>query len=230
MKAHGLFSSEYLLKFTFVTEYSNNFILFNLIASKSTKVSTFDYDRMDDPNEKIQLLQLRLRNAKISKCKLKRKLKIKLAQQHLKMKAKLGYLKKLVRKMKKNAIAIVNSKIDNNGEIVIDEMIESDSVQKIDHSYAKPYDEKPIRMHLCPDCRYKTNKKDNLKKHQVRKHGEIERDMKCVICDKLFLYDELRGHLRYYATGKHTAKNEHAKYTPDEHKKLLEDLKQLKKR
>lgn len=184
---------------------------------------------MDDPSEKIQLLQLRVRKAKLSKSKLKRKLKIKLAQQHLKMIAKLGNLKELVRKMKRSAIARVNSKNDNNSPIVIDELIESDSVQKIDHSYAKPYGEKPIRMHLCPDCGYKTNKSDNLKKHQVRMHGEIERDMKCVICEKLFLYDELRGHLRYYATGKHTSKNEHAAYTPDEHKQLLENLKQLKK-
>lgn len=105
---------------------------------------------MDDQSEKIQLLQLRVRKAKLPKSKLKRKLKIKLAQQHLKMIAKLGNLKELVRKMKRSAIARVNSKNDNNSPIVIDELIESDSVQKIDHSYAKPYGEKPIRMHLCP--------------------------------------------------------------------------------
>lgn len=59
---------------------------------------------MDNRNVKLQKLKFKLRKAKDSKKKMKRKLKIKFAQKCLKMKAKLSYQKELVRKLKKSAI------------------------------------------------------------------------------------------------------------------------------
>lgn len=118
-------------------------------------------------------------------------------------------------------------------EVVIDDEIENDvTVYDIQffHPYAMANDKKPNEMHHCPDCDYKTSKKSNLKSHQaVYCKVKQVRDIKCPICDKLFLYDELRGHLRHFATGKHKAKNEHAKYTPDEHQMILEEVKKNKK-
>lgn len=35
------------------------------------------------------------------------------------------------------------------------------------HSYAKPFGSTPPRMHQCPDCGFKTPKKDTLVKHQA---------------------------------------------------------------
>lgn len=198
---------------------------------------------MDDSKEKLQKLKLRLKKAKDSKNKLKRRLKIKFARHYLKMKAKLAYQKELVRKMKMGVISKVSSNIDNDYEMIENNYESNDTaidggdqsggracdIHKIEHSYAKPYGEKSIRMYHCPDCNYQTNKKNNLEKHQACMHCEPVRNWKCAICEKMCNYDELRGHLRYYATGKHTAKKEHANYTPDEHKTLLDRLKQLKK-
>lgn len=98
------------------------------------------------------------------------------------------------------------------------------------HSYAMPYDKKPVRMYRCSNCSFETTKKDTLDKHEAAFCIlEPVLDMKCFICEKLFTYDGLRGHLRYFATSKHSAKNSHAKYSPEDHQMLLEQLKQQKK-
>lgn len=190
-------------------------------------------------SSKVQKLKLKLQKAKDSKQKLKRKLKMKLAKHHLKMEAKLKYQKELVQRLKKkDAVAV----IDCNDEMVedlcttnhdiADEEIET-PVRSNDilffHSYAKPYDQQQqSTMYQCQFCEHKTSKKSNLTKHEAAHLPQV-RDMKCPICEKLFLYDELRGHLRYFSTGRHHAKNEHAKYTPAEHKTILENLKEQKK-
>lgn len=79
-----------------------------------------------------------------------------------------------------------------------------------------------------PVLRSRNRKKSNLKKHEAAHVPQVQ-DAKCPICGKLFLYDQLRGHLRYFSTGKHQAQNEHANYTPEQHKMLLENLKEQKK-
>lgn len=93
------------------------------------------------------------------------------------------------------------------------------------HSYAKPYAAESVRMYKCHSCGYKTPKKDNLVKHMVSCVSGKILDEKCPVCGKSFTYDGLRGHLRYFAIGKHITKNKHAQYTPQQHKTMLEHLK-----
>lgn len=191
---------------------------------------------------------MKLQRVKDSKKKLKRKLKVKFAQQYLKMKAKLKYQKELIRRLKKQGAVDI---IDCNDEMIedfctanhdiADEGIAAEEIadEEIEtpvrsnhinffHSYAKPYDQQYSGMHQCQFCDHKTSKKSNLTKHEESHFPQV-RDFKCPICGKLFLYDELRGHLRYFATGRHQAKNEHAKYTPAHHQTLLQNLKEQKK-
>lgn len=110
--------------------------------------------------------------------------------------------------------------------------IESHDIDRFDiqyiHSYAKNAGEKFSQMYFCcSNCKFKTTKKSNLVKHEETScQREPVRDMKCPVCKKPFNYDGLRGHLRYFATGKHGAKNEHKKYTPLEHEMMLQKLKE----
>lgn len=97
------------------------------------------------------------------------------------------------------------------------------------HSYAMSCAKKPNKVYRCSNCSYWTNKRYNLNKHESSSHGEKPaRDMECHICKKLFDYDGLRNHLNHFATGKFEAKNEHSKFTPQQHKIELEKLKQNK--
>lgn len=113
--------------------------------------------------------------------------------------------------------------IVNVGEIA-NEIITFDI--KFFHSYAKPFDSKPLRMHQCPDCGFKTPKKDTMVKHQAA-YCVLKpvRDRKCPACEEFFTYDSLRLHLGYYSTGKHAATKKHAKYSTQEHQAMLDELK-----
>lgn len=94
------------------------------------------------------------------------------------------------------------------------------------HPYAMPYGTKPNEIYQCRNCSYKTEKKFNLDKHEAASClRKPVRDQKCPICQKAFTYDSLRGHLNYFIGGKSSAKKEHAKYTRQEHKTLLAELK-----
>lgn len=115
-----------------------------------------------------------------------------------------------------------------------DEMTTERDVDRFDiqyiHSYAKCYGEKCSKMYyFCSDCKFKTTKKSNLMQHKNAVHQqESLQKMQCPVCEKQFTYDGLRGHLRHFSTGSHDAKNQHAKYTPLEHKMMLEKLKEHK--
>lgn len=211
---------------------------------------------MDGDNDKLRKLKLLLQKEKDSKKRLKRKLKLKFAQSYAKLKAKLDSKTEMVRELKTAAAAKMSFEStsenlptdeltgvariaidtdlhrvdqmdeDNMSDENVETEIDRFDIQYI-HSYAKSVGEKFSEMYFrCSNCKFKTTKKYNLKKHEETCQREPVREMKCPVCEKLFNYDGLRGHLRYFATGKHNAKNQHGKYTPLEHKMMLEKLKE----
>lgn len=207
---------------------------------------------MENYDAKRQKLISKLKKVKESKKKMKRKLKMKIAQKHIIMKAKLQDQKELVRILEKKSgckvsLELARERMTNENIHCVDhissnkerdvESIQEQSSTEIPfdiqffHSYAKPHSEKSIRFFYCSNCCFKTTKKNNLIKHEAA-FCRIEpiRDVRCQICEKKFTYDALRGHLRHYATGKYKPKNKHMNHTPEQHKMLLEQLKQLKQK
>lgn len=198
---------------------------------------------MDGANEKLRKLKLRLQKEKKSKKSLKRKLKLKFAQSYGKLKAKLKSKAEMVRQLKTATDS--NKSLESTSENLSTIELASDDrfaiENDLDHidqmdegemSYGKieshDIDRFDIQMYFCcSNCKFKTTKKSNLVKHEETScQREPVRDMKCPVCKKPFNYDGLRGHLRYFATGKHGAKNEHKKYTPLEHEMMLQKLKE----
>lgn len=214
---------------------------------------------MDGDNDKLRELKLRLQREKDSKKRLKRKLKLKFAQSYGKLKAKLKCKTEMVRQLKtaaasKKSLESTSENASTNESTGVDwsaTVSDFDSIGQMDegetsggkvesdidrfdiqyiHSYAKNYGEKFSKMYYCcSNCKFKTTKKSNLKKHEETScQRKAVREMKCPVCKKQFDYDGLRGHLRYFATGKHNAKDQHSKYTPLEHEMMLEQLKEKK--
>lgn len=113
-------------------------------------------------------------------------------------------------------------------------MVSAQFIQQI-HSYALPpkSEASVTYKYKCPDCKfaYKTNKKSNFDYHFARCNKGSVNDLKCPICEKVYSYDTLRQHLRHFASGKHTTTNKHhKKYTPSDHLRVLDILKELKKK
>lgn len=81
-------------------------------------------------------------------------------------------------------------------DTVMENQINAYDVQLI-HSYAMPHGKKS-KIYQCTKCKYRTDKKFNLEKHEENSHEVKQHDMKCPICEKPFTYDGLRGHLNYF--------------------------------
>lgn len=94
----------------------------------------------------------------------------------------------------------------------------------------KAVPKKEPKLLRCPDCTYFTTKKSSLDDHREESCiNKPIKNMQCKICLKFFTYRSLRVHLNQYVSGKHKHRDEHAKYTPEQHKTLLDEHKMLKR-
>lgn len=74
----------------------------------------------------------------------------------------------------------------------------------------------------CKDCTYSTNKKSSFNDHIVEFcQKEVEKNMKCPVCDQMHTYRILRIHLNHYAKGKCQPQGKHAKYSTIQHQAML---------
>lgn len=84
---------------------------------------------------------------------------------------------------------------------------------------------------ICEKCGYTTDHSGhfNLHKREGCQTIAAVKDMNCPICCQLYTYNQLRYHLRQYIKDTSKAKNGHQNFTPEEHTKLLNKLKEEKK-
>lgn len=84
----------------------------------------------------------------------------------------------------------------------------------------------------CPDCGRTLKKKYNLETHR-REHckesiEKKEKKMKCPVCDLVYTYNGLRSHLNQFTGNKkvkHIARGVHSEVSPEDHKSILDDIK-----
>lgn len=84
----------------------------------------------------------------------------------------------------------------------------------------------------CPDCGRTLKIKYNLETHR-REHckesiEKNDKNMKCPVCDQVYTYNGLRSHLNQFTgnkKGKHIARGEHSKVSPEDHKSILDEIK-----
>lgn len=81
------------------------------------------------------------------------------------------------------------------------------------------------KKYSCDKCDFTTNKKSTYDDHYEVCAMEVDRNMKCPVCDQMHTYRTLRLHLNHYASGKCQPTGNHAKYSPAEHYTMLEEHK-----
>lgn len=86
------------------------------------------------------------------------------------------------------------------------------------------------KKYKCDNCTYVTNKKSSYDDHCAEFCAvKAKKNIKCQVCDELFTYRGLRVHLNHYASGKTKPIGKHAKYSPSQHKSMLEQHKNKNK-
>lgn len=82
---------------------------------------------------------------------------------------------------------------------------------------------------VCKDCGKLFQKSSAYNDHVTENcTTRPTKNMKCPVCYNSYTYNGLRKHLNYFATGTHRAVGDHAKFTPYQHKQMLEQHKMSK--
>lgn len=83
---------------------------------------------------------------------------------------------------------------------------------------------------ICKNCGYKTKHSGHFNLH-LKEGCELAKPMKdqnCPICCKAFTHNQLRYHIRQYLIDSSKAQNGHQHFSPADHAKILNKLKQEK--
>lgn len=96
-------------------------------------------------------------------------------------------------------------------------------------------DEMPIKKrrkmnHKCPECRYSTLNANAMKIHRQEgcRSAVVTKKFSCDVCKAEFTYNRFRYHLNQYTKQSSHAKNGHQKYSPAQHREMLEKLKRTR--
>lgn len=84
---------------------------------------------------------------------------------------------------------------------------------------------------ICETCGYTTEHSGHFNQHKMEgcKSAKPVKDKNCPICCRSYTHNQLRFHLRQYITDSSKAKNGHQNFSPAEHARILEKLKEEKK-
>lgn len=83
----------------------------------------------------------------------------------------------------------------------------------------------------CDNCGFVTKQSGHFKVHKAEGclSSNPRREKNCPICCQEYTYNQLRYHLRRYLIDSSKATNGHANFTPEEHRKMLNKLKEERK-
>lgn len=97
-----------------------------------------------------------------------------------------------------------------------------------EHNYMQKRSQDPVlemKKLQCEDCGFIFARHDNLKTHRNEHcrngRNKVQKDIKCSVCGKFYTHNGLRSHLNNFVSGKHVARNGHQKFSPEEHKLML---------
>lgn len=86
-------------------------------------------------------------------------------------------------------------------------------------------------VHKCSSCDYKTQKANRMKIHREEgcKSVSSVKNCTCEVCGGHFTHNQLRYHLNQYVKKSSHAKNGHQRFTPTQHREMLDKINKAKR-
>lgn len=93
-----------------------------------------------------------------------------------------------------------------------------------------PMKKRKKMLHKCSNCDYSTVRGNAMKIHREEgcASAVVDKGLSCDVCKGKFTYNTYRYHLNQYTKKSSHAKNGHQKFTPEQHRQMLDKLKQTK--